>query len=200
MVDILPAALTGRMLSALDGADWTKALFRPNENIIKTPKHYFYPETNEDVASVVKWAAEHNLVVAVKGGGNNQQGASSCDDGLVIDLSKMNHISVEHEAMRIGGGCLWGEVYRVAKGAGRLVVGGGANCVGVGGFLLGGTSWSLFAVNYGCIQDCISNESSNLRWQRLVLLPLWHRQVRLLSNRQNSLRLLANLLLYEHRL
>lgn len=141
MVDILlPSSLKGRVLSALDGSDWTNALLRPNENIVKTPKHYFYPESNEDVSSIVKWAAEHKLVVAIKGGGNNQQGASSCDDGLVIDLGKMNSIQVENDAIRIGGGCLWGEVYKVAKDAGRLIVGGGANSVGVGGFLLGGRS------------------------------------------------------------
>lgn len=140
MVDILPSSLKGRVLSALDGAEWTKALLRPNENIVKTPKYYFYPESNEDVSSIVKWAAEHKLVVAIKGGGNSQQGASSCNDGLVIDLGKLNSIKVEDGAMRIGGGCLWGEVYKVAKDAGRLVVGGGANSVGVGGFLLGGES------------------------------------------------------------
>lgn len=143
MVDILPAALKGRVLSALDGNEWTKALFRPNENIVKTPKHYFYPESNEDVSAIVKWAAEHKFVVAIKGGGNNQQGASSCDDGIVIDLGKMKNINVEDDALRVGGGCLWGEVYKVTKDAGRMVVGGGANSVGVGGFLLGGKELKL---------------------------------------------------------
>lgn len=120
-----------------------ESLIPHNENIIKTPKHYLYPETDEDVSAIVKWAAEHKLVVTIKDGGNNQQEASSCNGGLVIDLGKMKNISVVNEALRVGGGCLWGEVYLVAKDTGRMVVGGGANSVGVDGFLLGGQSISV---------------------------------------------------------
>ena len=45
----------------------------------------------EDVADVitsVRFAREHDLLLAIRGGGHNGGGLGSCDNGLVIDLSK----------------------------------------------------------------------------------------------------------------
>ena len=42
-----------------------------------------------DVITSVNFAKEHDLLVAVRGGGHNAAGNAVCDDGLVIDLSLM---------------------------------------------------------------------------------------------------------------
>src|SRR5687768_12890463 len=43
-----------------------------------------------DVITAVNFAREHDLLVAIRGGGHNGPGLGVCDDGLVIDLSAMN--------------------------------------------------------------------------------------------------------------
>jgi FAD/FMN-containing dehydrogenase len=40
-----------------------------------------------DVIRSVNFAREHDLLLAVRGGGHNAGGLGTCDDGLVIDLA-----------------------------------------------------------------------------------------------------------------
>src|SRR6266496_4538186 len=48
-----------------------------------------------DVITAVNFARQHNLLVAVHGGGHNVAGHATCDDGLMIDLSPMKGIHVD---------------------------------------------------------------------------------------------------------
>src|SRR6478672_8555340 len=48
-----------------------------------------------DVQAAVNVAREHELLVAIRGGGHNVTGKALCDDGLVIDLSRMQAVSVD---------------------------------------------------------------------------------------------------------
>src|SRR5712692_7629608 len=45
-----------------------------------------------DVIQAVKFARKHHLVVAVRGGGHNVAGNAVCDDGIVIDMSRMKSV------------------------------------------------------------------------------------------------------------
>src|SRR5215469_10344330 len=49
-----------------------------------------------DVMDALRFARKHGLQVAVRGGGHNVAGNASCDGGLVIDLSSMNAVLVDH--------------------------------------------------------------------------------------------------------
>jgi FAD/FMN-containing dehydrogenase len=62
-----------------------------------------------DVADAFDFAREHELEVAVRGGGHNPAGHCVCDDGLVIDLSQMRTVDVDGDARiaRAGGGTTW---------------------------------------------------------------------------------------------
>src|SRR5690606_6661811 len=40
-----------------------------------------------DVVAAVRFARDHDLEIAVRGGGHNVAGTAVCDDGIVIDLS-----------------------------------------------------------------------------------------------------------------
>jgi FAD/FMN-containing dehydrogenase len=48
-----------------------------------------------DVVACVRHAAEHNVLLAIRGGGHNVAGLAMCDDGLVIDLSRMKGAYVD---------------------------------------------------------------------------------------------------------
>src|SRR5690606_24022164 len=43
--------------------------------------------TTEEVARAVRFARDHDLLVAVRGGGHNIAGNAVCEGGLMIDLS-----------------------------------------------------------------------------------------------------------------
>ncbi len=93
-----------------------------------------------DVISAVNFARDHQLTVAVRGGGHNGPGFGTCDDGLVIDLSQMRGVRVDpsSKTVRVGGGCVLGDVDHAAHPFGLAVPLGIASTTGVGGLTLGG--------------------------------------------------------------
>ena len=48
-----------------------------------------------DVIAAVRFGVSNNLLTAIRGGGHNGAGLGTCDDGLVIDLSRMKGIRVD---------------------------------------------------------------------------------------------------------
>jgi FAD/FMN-containing dehydrogenase len=93
-----------------------------------------------DVQKAVRFAADHDLLLAVRGGGHNGAGLGTCDDGVVIDLSHFNDVHVDPAArtVRVGGGCTWGEVDRATNKHGLATPSGIISTTGVGGLTLGG--------------------------------------------------------------
>jgi len=93
-----------------------------------------------EVTAAVNFAREHELTLAVRGGGHSGPGLGTCDDGLVIDLSNMNGIHVDPEArtVRVEGGCTWGDVDHATHAFGGAVPSGIISTTGVGGLTLGG--------------------------------------------------------------
>jgi FAD binding domain len=53
-----------------------------------------------DVIRAVRFAREHDLLLAVRGGGHNIAGNAVCDGGLLIDLSPMKSVRVDPSARR----------------------------------------------------------------------------------------------------
>ena len=93
-----------------------------------------------DVIAAVRFAKTHGLLVAVRGGGHSFPGYSTCDDGMVIDLSPMKGIRVDPEAgtARAQAGVLLGELDRETQAFGRVVPAGFVSHTGVAGLTLGG--------------------------------------------------------------
>ncbi len=94
----------------------------------------------DDVAKVVNFARENDVLLAVRGGGHNGAGLGTCDGGVVIDLAGLKQIEVDPGARtaRVGGGCTWGEVDAATGEHGLATPSGIISTTGVGGLTLGG--------------------------------------------------------------
>ena len=94
----------------------------------------------EDVATAVRFACERDLPLAVRGGGHNVAGTAVCDDGLVIDLSRMRRVRVDDSGrtVHVQGGATWGDVDRVTAPLGLATTGGVVSETGVAGLALSG--------------------------------------------------------------
>jgi FAD/FMN-containing dehydrogenase len=93
-----------------------------------------------DVIAAVNFAREHDLLVAVRGGGHNVAGHGTCDGGLVIDLSAMKgiHVDPDMRIARAEGGVTWGELDRETQVFGLATPGGVVSTTGIAGLTLGG--------------------------------------------------------------
>ena len=111
-----------------------------NAMIERHPALIARPASADDVARAVRFAAEHQIPLAVRGGGHSGAGFGVVDDGLVIDLSLLKSIEIDQSARtaRVGGGCTWGEVDAATNQHGLATVSGIISTTGVGGLTLGG--------------------------------------------------------------
>jgi FAD/FMN-containing dehydrogenase len=93
-----------------------------------------------DTIAAVNFARENKLPLAIRGGGHNVAGFGTCDDGLVIDLSRMKGIRVDpvKRTVRAEGGCTWGDVDHATHAFGLAAPGGLISTTGIAGLTLGG--------------------------------------------------------------
>lgn len=145
--------LRGRLVCPEDnGYDTARKVW--NGRIDRRPAFIAFCADDADVAASVRFAREHELLVAVRGGGHNVAGTAVCDDGLVIDLSLMKAIEVDATqcTARAQGGVLWGELDRATQAFGLAVPGGTDSEVGIAGLTLGGGNGWLMGL-YGATCD-----------------------------------------------
>src|SRR5687767_15289581 len=129
----------GRLISA-DAADYDIARAVWNGAIDRRPRLIARCNGTADVVAAVRFARDHDLEIAVRGGGHNVAGTAVCDNGIVIDLSAMRAVRVDPADRRAGvqGGALWGDVDRETQAHGLATTGGIVSHTGVAGLTLGG--------------------------------------------------------------
>src|SRR3954447_21727811 len=129
----------GRLIGPED-ADYDEARQVYNAMIDKRPALIARCADSDDVVKAVGFARDHDLLLAIRGGGHNGAGLGSCDDGVVVDLSPMKNIEGDPDARtaRVGGGCTWGEVDAATNEQGLATPSGIISTTGVGGLTLGG--------------------------------------------------------------
>ena len=127
-------------LIASDDAEYDIARAVWNGAIDRHPLLIARCSTTADVVSAVRFARQHDLEIAVRGGGHNVAGTAVCDDGIVIDLSAMRGVRVDpkRRTARVQGGALWGDVDQKTQSHGLATTGGIVSHTGVGGLTLGG--------------------------------------------------------------
>ncbi len=106
-----------------------------------------------DVQAAVRAAVAENILTAVRCGGHSLAGFSSCDDGLVIDLSLMRKVVVDEEKRLAyaSGGCVLGTIDTSTQKAGLVYPAGVVSHTGAAGLILGGgTGWLTRMFGMSC--------------------------------------------------
>ncbi|KAF7587609.1 hypothetical protein BBP40_007008 [Aspergillus hancockii] len=131
------------------------------------------PIDAQGIATTVKFAKDHSIDLAVKGGGHATHNASTSDGGILVDLGLMNrvHVDIGSQTVAVQGGARWADVSRETAKYKLAVVGSTASQVGVGGLTLRG-GYGYLTPQYGLALDSlisvkmITGEGTELRASR----------------------------------
>lgn len=106
-----------------------------------------------DIQNAIRAGSEAGVLTAVRCGGHSLAGFSTCDGGMVIDLSKMRQVAVDPETQtaRIAGGCLLASIDAATQKAGLVFPAGVVSHTGAAGLILGGgTGWLTRRFGLSC--------------------------------------------------
>ena len=93
-----------------------------------------------DIAAAVNLTRTAGVPLAVRAGGHSVPGLSSCDGGVVVDLTGMRSVQVDPERRRavVDAGATWADLDAAAAAHGLATTGGLISTTGVAGLTLGG--------------------------------------------------------------
>lgn len=151
----LSDALHGRLLLPQDqGYDEARRL--ASARFDKHPGLIVQATGAADVRCAINFAREHGLLLAIKSGGHSDFGISSCDGGMMIDLSPMRAVRVDAAAKRawVAAGSLAGLIDHETVSQGLAVPLGGSATVGIGGLATGG-GFGRLSRQFGLTLDSI---------------------------------------------
>jgi hypothetical protein len=135
----LAANMRGQVLvPGQEGYDQARRVW--NAMIAKRPAVIARCASPSDVIRAVTFAREHRLLTAVRAGGHSSSGKSTCDGGIMIDVSPMQGVRVDPKARvaRVEGGSLLGHLDREAQQFNLVTTAGTVSHTGAAGLTLGG--------------------------------------------------------------
>ena len=144
--------ISGGVTSPAD-ADYERHRRVWNGLVDRFPAAIAHCATHTDVITALSFARDHGLPVAVRGGGHSVAGHSTCDGGIVVDLSPMKEIVVDPDqrTAKAGGGVTWGELDAATQRYGLATPGGVFSRTGIAGLTLGGGyGWLSSAFGLAC--------------------------------------------------
>jgi FAD/FMN-containing dehydrogenase len=149
----LQKSLRGGLLIP-DSANYESARKVWNGMIDKRPAIIAQCTGPADVMRAVEFSREHDLLVAVRGGGHSISGKSTCEGGIVIDTSPIRYCSVNPQTRiaRLGAGSLLGDLDHESQRFGLATPLGTVSHTGAGGLTLGGGHGRL-SRSYGLTCD-----------------------------------------------
>lgn len=121
------------------------------------PKIIVYCICDSDVAACLNLARSFDLEVVCRSGGHSSAGFS-INDGMVIDLSRINSVSVDPVAKRavVGAGINFHRLNAALQDHGLHVPGGGCDEVCIGGYMQGG-GYGFTSREFGMNCDCVES-------------------------------------------
>ncbi len=139
VVERLRSSFRGEIVG-LDDAGYEDARRVWSALVDRRPALVVRPTDAADVAAAIRFAREHDLIVAVRAGGHSIDGFSTCDDGMVLDLSRMRGVTIDPAARRAraNGGAQLSELARAGTEHALVCPIGTVGHTGIGGLSLGG--------------------------------------------------------------
>lgn len=150
--DQLKSQLRGDLITP-ESSDYNSARRIWNGMIDKGPAVIVRCTGVADVVATVKFAAENNTLLAIRGGGHNVAGLATCDNGIVIDMGRMRgaHVDPARRTIRAQAGMCWGDFDRETQLFGLATTGGQVSTTGISGLTLGGGfGWLMGRYGLAC--------------------------------------------------
>jgi FAD/FMN-containing dehydrogenase len=138
-VDQLRSTISGEILTPADaGYDEVRQVH--NGMIDKRPAVIVRSQNTADIVDAVHFARDHDLEIAVRGGGHNVAGRAVTEGGLMIDSQTMKGVHVDPVSRRVRAqsGLTWNEYNRATAAYGLATTGGVVSTTGIAGLTLGG--------------------------------------------------------------
>ena len=147
------AQISGGILSPIDeGYDAARKVW--NATVDRRPALIARCLMTSDVKAAVRFAAAHQMLVSVRGGGHHIAGNAVADSGLMIDLSGMRTVSIDVQSRtaRVGPGALLADLDQQSQAHGLATPLGINSTTGIAGLTLGG-GFGWLTRRYGMTAD-----------------------------------------------
>lgn len=168
-IDQLRSVVEGPVLARGD-ADFDRSRSVWNARFDRAPDVVVRCVDAADVGASVRWAADRDLPIFVKGGGHSYAGHTVGDGGLLLDLSPMSGIKVRPEERRVSvqAGATWAQLDSSTQHYGLATPGPTVSSVGVAGSTLGGgTGWLSRKFGHA-LDNLVSAELVTTRGDRIT--------------------------------
>jgi hypothetical protein len=125
-----------------------------------SPAEIIYCQGSQDVSSALRRALDKGVPFRLRCGGHSYEGYSTLDDGVIIDVTDMNQVSVsdDRKTAVIGAGGRLGDIYSALSAEGFAIPGGTCPPVGISGLTLGGGLGMLVRAEGMLIDSLLSLE------------------------------------------
>lgn len=123
--------------------DITEKLKKSTNSQTKTkyiPSEFYYPANADQVSAIIKELNKQPKKWRIRSGGHSYESQSLINGGAVIDLEKLQEISVaaDGKSVEVGAGVLLGVLYKELTDRGKYLNAGTVPWVGISGLTLGG--------------------------------------------------------------